>query len=196
MQFEYEKIEIQKSIWQDIICLFFVIYFSFFPNVIFQPQMVFALTQNAGSDFSLCTAGVSMTRNGNLINVTFKWIFSSQQNDYFDNDGLPLTVDGGNSVDTPIMAASTQASYWLEVADNNGFVSPVIQTGQVNSTNQYYFYGGNLLTTDKTWYWHVMVKDSYNSQTDWVDGGTISFGTNTILKGNIKLKGNMRFKFP
>ncbi|MDO8260398.1 MAG: hypothetical protein Q7T50_02765 [Candidatus Magasanikbacteria bacterium] len=191
-----EKIDRKKSIWQDLVCLILVFYFAFFPNFIFQPQMVFALTENAGTDFTLCTAGTDMVRDGGSIDVTFLWVFSSQQNDYFDNDGLPLTPDGGHSVDTPVMAASTQVSYWLEVDDDMNFGSPAIQTGEVASSAQFYFYGGTLLTEDRTWFWRIMVKDSYGSQTDWVDGGSFSFGTKTILKGKIKLKGDMRFKFP
>lgn len=193
---ELEKIEKKKNIWQDIFCLLMVLYLAFFPNFFFEPRMVFALTLNAGTDFTLCTAGTSMTRNGENIEVTFLWIFDSQQNDYFDNDGLPLNLEGGVSVDTPVMAASSQVSYWLEVDDNSSFTSPEIQTGEVVSANQYYYYNGLILTADRTWFWRVMVKDSYNSQTDWVDGGPFSFGTKTMLKGKIKLKGDMRFQFP
>lgn len=191
-----EKIERKKSIRQDLLCLFLVFYFAFFPNVFFEPQLVFALTENPGTDFTLCTAGTEMVRDNGSIDVTFLWIFSSQQNEFFDNDGLPLNAEGGVLNDLPVMAASTQVSYWLEVDDDANFTSPAIQTGEVVSTNQYYFYDGALLTEDRTWYWRIMVKDSYDSQTDWVSGGTFSFGTKTILKGKIRLKGDMRFKFP
>ena len=191
-----EKIDRKKNLWQDLACLALVFYFAFFPNFIFQPQMVFALTENAGTDFTLCTAGTDMVRDNGSIDVTFLWIFSSQQNEYFNNDGLPLTLQGGAVVDLPVMAASTQVSYWLEVDDDMNFGSPAIQTGEVVSSDQFYFYGGALLTEDRTWFWRIMVKDSYDSQTDWVSGGSFSFGTKTILKGKIKLKGDMRFKFP
>lgn len=196
MQLEFIKIDRKKNLWQDLTCLFLVFYFAFFPNVFFEPQLVFALTENPGTDFTLCTAGTEMVRDNGSIDVTFLWIFSSQQNEFFNNDGLPLTLQGGALNDIPVMAASTQASYWLEVDDDANFATPAIATGEVVSTNQYYFYDGALLTQDRTWYWRIMVKDSYNSQTDWVSGGTFSFGTKTQLKGNIKLKGNIRFKFP
>lgn len=196
MEFEFEKIEREKSVWQDLLCLFFVVYFFFFPNVFFKPRPVWALTENEGTDFTLCTAGADLVRNGAAIEVTFLWIFDSQQNDYFDDDGLPLTPDGGNSIDTPVMDASTQASYWIEVDDNIDFSSPEIQPGEVVSTDQYYYYNGAVLTDDRTWNWRIMVKDSYGSQTDWVSGGSFSFGVDTVLKGDIKLKGNIRFQFP
>jgi len=196
MEFEYEKIERKKYLWHDLICLFFVFYFSFFPNIIFETRPVWALTENEGTDFTLCTAGAGLVRNGAAIDVTFYWVFDVQQNDYFDDDGMPLTGDGGNSEDVPVMTAATQASYWLEVDDDSGFGSPEIQTGEVTSTDEYYFYNGGALTVDRTWYWRVMVKDSYDSVTDWVSGGSFSFSVTTKLKGNIKLKGDIRFEFP
>ena len=196
MQFEFIKIERKKSLWQEVVCLLLVFYLSFFPNFLLEPRLVFALTENPGTDFTLCTAGTNMIRNGENIEVTFLWIFDSQQNEYFDNDGLPLNVEGGALVDTTVLPASTQTSYWLEVDDDMNFGSPEIQTGEVISTDQYYYYNGTLLTVDRTWFWRLMVKDSYDSQTDWVDGGSFSFGAKTILKGKIKLKGDMRFQFP
>jgi hypothetical protein len=196
MEFAYEKIERKKSLWQDLLCLFFAIYFLFFPNIFFKPRPVWALTENAGTDFTLCTAGAELERNGENIDVTFLWVFDSQQNDYFDDDGLPLNPEGGNSIDTPIMAASTQVSYWLEVDDNSDFSSPEIQTGEVVSDAQYHFYNGGGLSVTKTWNWRLMVKDSYDSVTDWVSGGSFSFNSNIHLKGDIKLKGETRFQFP
>lgn len=197
MNIEYEKIERKKKLWQDLLCLFFVIYFSFFPNIFFKPRNVWALTENPGTDFTLCTAGTSMERNGGgAIYTTFYWIFDSVQNDYFDDDGLPLTVDGGNSEDVPVMAASVQSSYWLEVDDDSLFGSPLIQTGEVATTSQYYYYNGLGITEDRTWYWRIMVKDSYDSITDWVNGGSFSLSSQTVLKGSIKLKGNILFEFP
>lgn len=193
MKQEFEKIERQKKWWVDILTVFFVFYFSFFPNVFFQPRFVFALTENEGTDFTVCTAGATFVDDGGGgFDVTFYWVFDVQQNDYFDDDGLPLTAQGDPSVDTPVMAAATQQTYWLEVDDDNNFSSPLVQQ-VATTTDEYYHYTGGGITVDRTWFWRIKIKDSYDSITDWVSGGSFSLNTQTKLKGKIKLKGNIFF---
>ena len=66
-----------------------IVYFTFFPNAVFKPRHVWALTENAGSDFTACTAGVVFEDDGGGgFNVTFYWLFdarSSRGNNEWDS---------------------------------------------------------------------------------------------------------------
>jgi hypothetical protein len=104
-------------------------------------------TVNAGTNFQVCTGGVdqdacfSPTSSVTRLN----WTYSS--------------------------SAYGQTSFWAEV-DNSGdvngvFPSPEINTGWLNSSNQYYDIPAGFLQASTTYYWKISVADAHGSWSGW-----------------------------
>ena len=185
------KLSYSRQFLLKLIIIITVVHLVFFPNI----RIVKAETLYLGSEVILCTAAISQPAYTSETNptVTVYWDFSSSSSDYADCDGAhTLWSDGteaGND-DCPALSASTQVSYWVEIDDNSDYSSPVIQTGEVSSSNEYYTYSGASLSFGTTYYWRVIIKDNYGTITDWAtgEGGFIPNKPSIKLKGSIKLK--------
>ncbi len=173
------------SLLSKVIALLLVIIFLFTPQ-----QVVFAKTENAGSEFELCTGQVTQPAytTESYPEPTFHWSFDSSQSDW--TDGSPPPNDP-----TPVLGPSTQSSFWIEVDNNSDFSSPEIATGETASSNEYYAYTGSSLSFDTQYYWRLKVKDSYASISDWAEGDFFTTNKPSVrLKGGIRLKGGTKLK--
>lgn len=160
-------------------------------SLLFFPQnVVLAATENAGSEFQLCTKAVTQPAytTESYPEPTFNWSFDSSQSDWTDGAAPPNDA-------TPVLGPSTQSSFWIEVDNNNDFLSPEITTVEIVSSAESYQYTGSALSFYTQYYWRIKVKDSYSSISDWAEGDPFTTNKPSIrLKGGIQLKGGIRFK--
>jgi len=114
------------------------------------------------------------TNEGTNIKVTTNTV--SQPACYF---GAPTpTVNwtiGSEAVPPAIWPASDQASYQVQIDQNQNFNNPEIDTSEVtsvknNPSSDSYTVDTSGLSFDQTYYWRVKIKDSFDSWTDWVVG--------------------------
>ena len=100
-----------------------------------------------GSNFQVCTGGVNQDAcyNPSSSITRLNWTYSS--------------------------TAYGQMAFWVQV-DNNGdlngnFSSPEINTGWINSSNQYYDILPGSLQPNTTYYWMVATADNHSSWSGW-----------------------------
>lgn len=176
---------IGRGLLPKTVALLLIISFLFTPQ-----QVVFAKTENPGSEFELCTGRVTQPAytTETYPEPTFYWSFNSSQSDW--NDGSPPPNDPD-----PVLSPSTQSSFWIEIDNNSDFSSPEVATGEIVSSNEYYAYTGSALSFDTQYYWQLKVKDSYDSVSDWVSGDFFTTNKPSVkLKGGIRLKGGTRLR--
>ncbi len=103
---------------------------------------------NPGSDIQICTELINKDGccSGFLINPVLPWSVTS------------------------VSGESQQIAYWLQVDDNDDFLSPEIDTGEIISSINFYTIQGEYLEEYRTYYWRVGVKDNFYSWTDWAEG--------------------------
>ena len=130
------------------------------------------------SDFLICTDTVNQPvcyTSASNVYPTVYWIFTSIANEYCDCDGTP-------SMDCPYgsaCVASTQLNYYVQIDNNSDFSSPEIDTGTVLSSNQSHAVATSGLSPNVSYYFRVMVQDSYGTWSDWAYS-TGPFMTNSL----------------
>lgn len=109
-------------------------------------SVYFVFAYNASTNFILCTAEVTqpICYTATAPTPTLNW-----------------TVTG----------TSIQTAYWIQVDDNSDFSSPIIDTGEVVSTDLFYTISESMgLAFETTYYWRIRIRDNFNSIIDsWVE---------------------------
>lgn len=112
------------------------------------PVIVLASVENA--DITTCTSPVNSCCAGSYSRPTLRW-----------NNSSPY-------------GTSYQIAYWVQIDDNNQFLSPSINTNPVSSYMPNYTVPADILTDYTTYYWRVKIAESNNVWTDWAVGDSFS----------------------
>lgn len=150
--------------------LIFLLALSLISRPIFFDHKALAATLNAGSNFTVCTSlsyQQAYTTEAAPI-VTVYWTFSSSVN--------------------------TQAAYQVQIDDDAAFGSVNVDSGVVSSAPAR-SYTTSSLSFGTRYYWRVQITDNLSSVTDWIVGDSfITLKQSLMLKGNIKLWGNIKLR--